>query len=41
MRHDLGLCLSRLVVEQLGGRMAFESAEGQGSVFTFTLPIAR
>ena len=37
----LGLCLSKLVVEQLGGRIAFESTEGQGSTFTFTLPIAR
>ena len=36
----LGLCLSKLVVEQLGGRIAFESTEGQGSTFTFTLPIA-
>ena len=37
----LGLCLSRLVVEQLDGRIGFESTEGQGSTFTFTLPIAR
>ena len=37
----LGLCLSKLVVEQLGGRIAFESTEGQGSTFTFTLPIVR
>jgi signal transduction histidine kinase len=37
----LGLCLSKLVVEQLGGWIGFESTEGQGSTFTFTLPIAR
>jgi two-component system, OmpR family, phosphate regulon sensor histidine kinase PhoR len=36
----LGLCLSKLVVEQLGGRIAFVSTEGEGSTFTFTLPLA-
>ena len=37
----LGLCLSKMIVEQLGGRIAFDSVQGQGSTFTFTLPIAR
>jgi signal transduction histidine kinase len=37
----LGLALSRLVVEQLGGRIGFESEEGRGSTFTFTLPAAK
>src|SRR5207244_6445971 len=36
----LGLCLAKLVVEQLGGGITFESVEGQGSTFAFTLPIA-
>jgi signal transduction histidine kinase len=36
----LGLALARLVVERLGGRIAFESVEGQGSTFSFTLPAA-
>ena len=37
----LGLCLSKVVVEQLGGQLWFESTEGHGSTFTFTLPLAR
>jgi hypothetical protein len=36
----LGLWISRGLVEAHGGRLVAESAEGQGSTFTFTLPIA-
>jgi PAS domain S-box-containing protein len=36
----LGLYLSRALVERHGGRIWFESVEGQGSTFTFTLPLA-
>jgi signal transduction histidine kinase len=36
----LGLYLSRALVEGHGGRIWFESVEGQGSTFTFTLPLA-
>jgi two-component system sensor histidine kinase DctS len=36
----LGLSLCRTVIEQHGGNLAFEAAGGQGTVFTFTLPVA-
>ncbi len=34
----LGLWISKALIERMGGRMGFESAEGQGSVFYFDLP---
>jgi signal transduction histidine kinase len=37
----LGLHLVRLVVEQAGGQIWCESEEGEGSRFTFTLPVAQ
>lgn len=38
----LGLYISKLIVEGLGGKIALESSvEGKGSVFTFTLPTAK
>ena len=33
----LGLVVSRLIVEALGGQISFKSREGTGSVFTFTM----
>lgn len=36
----LGLSLCKLLVENQGGKLAFESQHGQGSRFYFTLPIA-
>ncbi|TFH35253.1 MAG: PAS domain-containing protein [Dehalococcoidia bacterium] len=36
----LGLAIARHIVELHGGRIRAESVEGQGSTFSFTLPIA-
>ena len=35
----VGLHLSRQIIDQHGGRMWFESEEGKGSVFSFSLPV--
>ena len=34
----LGLAISKHIVELLGGLLTFESEQGKGSVFTFTIP---
>ena len=38
--HGLGLSIVRQVVEKLGGEVGVESAEGEGSVFYFTLALS-
>ncbi|MBP1967306.1 GAF domain-containing sensor histidine kinase [Paenibacillus aceris] len=37
----LGLAISKQLIELHGGRIWFESSEGQGSVFKFTLPTGK
>ncbi|TLF50590.1 response regulator [Halomonas urmiana] len=36
----LGLAISRQLVEQMGGELTVESTPGEGSTFSFTLPLA-
>lgn len=37
--HGLGLCITRALVEMLGGRVEIESARGSGAAFTLILPV--
>jgi PAS domain S-box-containing protein len=37
----LGLAISQRIVERMGGHIAVESAQGSGSSFEFTIPLAR
>ena len=38
----LGMCITRDIIEKkLGGKVAFTSTEGQGSTFTFTIPVGK
>jgi signal transduction histidine kinase len=37
--NGVGLYLVKRVIEDQGGKIIFESAEGKGSTFGFTLPI--
>jgi signal transduction histidine kinase len=37
----IGLDVSREIVARHGGRIWFESEPGRGSVFSFSLPLAR
>jgi signal transduction histidine kinase len=36
----LNLAIAQMLVALHGGRLWFESVEGQGSTFSFTLPLA-
>ena len=35
----LGLAISRKIVEQLGGEIAYQTKEGVGTTFTIVLPL--
>ena len=37
----LGLFVTKMLVEKMGGQITFTSTEGKGSTFSFTLPLAK
>ncbi len=37
----LGLFITRMLVEKMGGKIGFESQEGRGTTFHFTLPLSK
>lgn len=39
--YGLGLSYAKTVVERLGGQISLQSAEGRGTTFTITLPLAQ
>jgi two-component system phosphate regulon sensor histidine kinase PhoR len=36
----LGLSLTKSLVEEMGGKLSFESVEGEGTTFTFIIPLS-
>lgn len=39
--HGLGLSIVKRIMTKLGGRVGVESREGDGSIFSFTLPVSK
>lgn len=37
----LGLVISKSIVEKMGGKIDYESSEGEGATFFFDLPLAK